>query len=141
MAFEVTPDIKPFKADNMINGFVRPTVQTNAWAASLDDKAPVLKLSWESPQKISKIRLFFDTDYDHPMESVQMGHPEDVIPFCIRNYAIYDKHDKLLFEKNGNYQTINELVFDEVIECDELKIKLEHPSPKVPAALFEILCV
>uniref|UniRef100_UPI00356A2774 hypothetical protein n=1 Tax=Mariniphaga sediminis TaxID=1628158 RepID=UPI00356A2774 len=141
LAFHVTPAIKLFDQDNICNGYVRPYLKSNAWAASLKDNSPEILLSWNTTQKINKIRLFFDTDYDHPMESVQMGHPEDIIPFCIQNYSIYDKEDKLLYEKKGNYQTINDAEFESVIECTELKIRLEHPSKDVPAALFEIICL
>ena len=74
------------------------------------------------------------------MESVQFGHPEDIIPFCIQNYSIYDKDDNLLYKKTGNYQTINDVEFEPGIKCTELKIKPEHPSKDFPATLFEILC-
>ena len=141
LAFHVKPAIELFEKDNICNGYVRPYLKSNAWAASLKDNSPEIILSWNSPQKIKKIRLFFDTDYDHPMESVQMGHPEDIIPFCVQNYSIYDMDDNLLFEKTGNYQTINNVEFQSEIECTQLKIKLEHPLKNVPAALFEIICL
>lgn len=141
LAFHVTPSIKLFNNEHLSNGYVRPYLKSNAWAAGLTDNAPEIKLSWDTPQKINKIRLFFDTDYDHPMESVQMGHPEDIIPFCVQNYSIYDKDDNLLYEKKGNYQTINDIEFESEMECTELKIKLEHPAKDVPAALFEIICL
>jgi hypothetical protein len=141
LAFQVSPAIELFTKDNICNGYVRPYIKSNAWVASLKDNSPEITLSWDTPQKINKIRLFFDTDYDHPMESVQMGHPEDVIPFCVRNYGIYKKDGTLLYEKEGNYQTINDVEFESEIECKELIIKLEHPSKEVPAALFEIICL
>lgn len=141
LAFYVSPSIELFEKDNMCNGYVRPYLKSNAWAASLKDNTPEITLNWDTPQKINKIRLFFDTDYDHPMESVQMGHLEDIIPFCVQNYSIYDKDDKLLYKKTGNYQTINDIEFEPEMECTELKIKMEHPSKNVPAALFEIICL
>ncbi|MCG6190483.1 FAD-dependent oxidoreductase [Maribellus maritimus] len=141
LAFSVSPSIKLFNENNLTNGFVRPYLQTNAWAASLEDNSPEVKLIWNKPQKIKKIRLFFDTDYDHPLESVLMGHPEDIIPFCIQNYSIYDKDENLLYKKTGNYQTINNVVLETEVECTELKFRLEHPSKDVPAALFEIICL
>ncbi|WP_297089729.1 FAD-dependent oxidoreductase [uncultured Draconibacterium sp.] len=141
LAFEVKPAIEMFSAENLTNGFVRPNIQSNAWAADLNDTSPEIILSWDKPQQINKLKLFFDTDYDHPMESVQMGHPEDIIPFCVQNYAVYDKQGKLLFEKRGNYQTMNEIEFKNKIICDELRIMPEHPATNVPAALFEIICV
>jgi hypothetical protein len=140
LAFQVSPAIELFDKNNIGNGYVRPYLKSNAWAACLKDNSPEITLTWDSPQKIKIIRLFFDTDYDHPMESVQMGHTEDIIPFCVQNYSIYDKDNNLLFEKTGNYQTINDWEFETEMECTELKIKLEHPSKDVPAALFEIIC-
>jgi hypothetical protein len=140
LAFTVSPSINLFNAFNIANGFVRPWLRTNAWAASLDDSAPELILHWEKPQKINKISLYFDTDYDHPLESVLMVHPEEVIPFCVRNYRILDRENKLLFEKSGNYQTINHIEFEQEIECSELKFQFEHPSSQVPATVFEIVC-
>lgn len=141
LAFQVSPSIELFDKNNIGNGYVRPYLKSNAWAASLKDNSPEITLSWNTPQKIKKIRLFFDTDYDHPMESVQMGHPEDIIPFCVQNYSIYGKDDNLLFKKTGNYQTINEVEFESEIDCTELTIRMEHPSKEVPAALFDIVCL
>jgi hypothetical protein len=141
LAFSVSPPIELFHKEYLSNGCVRPYLKSNAWAAELTDLNPEIRLSWSRPQRINKIRLFFDTDYDHPMESVQIGHPEDMIPFCVKNYSIYDNDDNLLYEKTGNYQTINDVVFKPALECDELRIKLEHPSENIPAALFEIVCL
>jgi hypothetical protein len=141
LAFSVSPSIELYDKEYINNGYVRPYLKSNAWAAGLTDPNPEIRLSWERPQKINKIRLFFDTDYDHPMESVQFGHPEDIIPFCVRDYSIYDKDDNLLYEKTGNYMTINEVEFESELECDELIIRMEHPSKVIPAALFESICL
>ena len=50
-----------------------------------------------------------DTDYDHSLESVQMGHPENVMPFCLRRYKLSDDKGTVFFECGGNYHTINEI--------------------------------
>lgn len=39
-----------------------------------------------------------DTDYDHSLESVQMGHPENVMPFCLRRYKLSDDKGTVFFE-------------------------------------------
>ncbi|MFH6991714.1 FAD-dependent oxidoreductase [Flavobacterium sp. FlaQc-48] len=140
LAFSVSPPIALFKKEHINNGFVRPYLKSNAWAASLEDTAPEVKLMWDSPQRINRIRLFFDTDYDHPMENLLMGHPENIIPFCIQNYKVFDQDDQLVYEKTGNYQTINDIKLQSEKEFLELKFKFEHPSAHVPAALFEIVC-
>jgi len=141
IAMAIAPALEPYEVSNLKNGYTRPYLQTNAWAADLRDKQPTLVLRWPQKQTISALVLHFDTDFDHPLESSLMGHPEDVIPFCVRKYKIFDDAGKFLAGKDENYQAINRIVFDEPIKTSSLKIKLEHPSEEVPAALFEIQCM
>lgn len=138
IAMKISPLLDVFEAENIANGFVRPWGTTNAWAADLQDKNPKLIIEWEEEKKLSEIKLFFDTDYDHPMESTLYGHPEDVVPFCIRNYKITKLSGEILFEKQGNYQTINTWKFDTGFKTKGVVIEVEHPSEYVPAAIFEI---
>ncbi len=140
LAFSLTPSINKFGAENIKTGVYRPTVKPNAWVASFEDKSPTLTINWDDIQEINKIDLFFDTDYDHPMESVLMGHPEDVMPFCVRNYQIKDDKGNIIFEKSGNYQTVNQVNLKQPVKTKQLTISLEHPSPSVPAALFSVRC-
>ena len=141
LAFDCNPSLEIYDKEYINNGYVRPYLGTNAWAASLNDKNPELVLTWDAPQNIKKIRLFFDTDYDHPMESVLLGHPEDVIPFCTRDYKVFDKDNNLLFEKRGNYQSINVIEFEQEKVLKELKFQFQHPSKNIPVSLFEIVCL
>lgn len=87
-----------------------------------------------------KIALSFDTDFDHPMESVLMTHPETVMPFCVRDYVIYNDQGEKIYEKKGNYQTRNTIYFEEGAHTTQIKIAPQHPSSTTPAALFEVLC-
>lgn len=138
IAMRITPAIEAFASSNIVNGFVRPTTTTNAWSASSRDEAPQLSFCWNAPQRIGRVRLFFDTDYDHALESVQMGHPEQVIPFCIRAYRILDGNGNSVYECTDNYQTINDICLKETLITDRLTIAFEHPSSEVNAALFQI---
>ena len=138
IAMHITPAIEAFTPSNIINGFVRPTVTANAWSASFDDDSPQLSFCWDTPQRISRIRLFFDTDYDHPLESVQMGHPEQVIPFCVRTYTILDAKGDTVYACSDNHQTINDIPLKEPLITDRLTISVKHPLPEVAAALFQI---
>ena len=74
------------------------------------------------------------------METVQFGHPEDVIPFCVRNYKISTLEGELIKEVTGNFQTINTIKLDKTLSTKGFKIDVEHPSGNVPAAIFEVLC-
>ena len=141
IAMEISPAIAAFDAANIGNGYVRPWGATNAWVADLEDENPKLTISWKEEVALQEIKIFFDTDYDHPMESTLMGHPEDVTPFCVRNYTIKDNLGNVLFQKEGNYQTINTVTFESYIKISGLVIEMEHPSENVPASIFEILCV
>jgi hypothetical protein len=138
LAFQLSAALKPFKVSNLINGFCRPTNAANAWVADLDDVNPCVTLSWNEPVEIKRIVLFFDSDFDHPLESTLRVHPERVVPHTVRNYRIMDAEGKLLFEKAGNYQTVNEVILDKLISTSSIKIFPEHPSGSVPAAIFEV---
>lgn len=140
IAMEISPAIDAFESRNLGNGFVRPNTTVNSWTSQLTDPSPSLNISWPQEQEISEITLFLDNDYDHPLESTLMGHPEEVAPFCIRNYRIKDISGTILVEKSGNYQTINTWKFDSKIKTKGLIIEVEHPSENVPASIFEILC-
>lgn len=139
IAMEISPALEPYDPVFLKNGFTRPYLKTNAWAADLSDKDPAVILTWESPQKISSVTLFFDNDFDHPMESSLMGHPEDVIPFCIREYAISDDTDTIIYKTSNNYQTIRKIIFEKPVETAHLKIQCRSPDHHIPAALFEIM--
>lgn len=140
VAMKIDPPLHPFGKEHIKTGVYRPTTTPNAWVADLNDAEPCVKISWEKPREISRIELFFDTDYDHPMESVLMGHPESVMPFCVRNYKILDDKGEVVFEKTGNYQTINRVDLKTTVITRELTITMEHPSRDVPAALFAVRC-
>lgn len=140
LAMQISPALEAFHLDLLTNGFNRPTNQTNAWVADLKDAKPNIRLHWDTPQQISAIQLHFDTDFDHPMESALMGHPECVMPFCVRNYRILNQDRQIIYQKKDNYQTINRIVLQGPIVTSSLLIELEHPSADVPAAIFAIYC-
>jgi len=140
IALSFDPPLKKFTAENLKNGLYRPVLQPNAWVASLEDKNPSVTLSWDIEQEIHTLQLFFDTDLDHPMESVLMGHPEDVMPFCVRNVIIKDEQGRIIFSKESNYQTRLTVKFEKTVYTKQLSLFLEHPGDKTPAALFGIIC-
>ena len=88
LALRCDPPIRAFSAANLTNGISRPTRETNAWAADFCHEQPIVRLSWDTPQTIATIEIDFDTDFDHPMESVLMGHPERDMPFCVSEIKV-----------------------------------------------------
>lgn len=140
LAVEISPPLDAFAPQNVLNGVQRPTSQANVWLADTEDKAPTLTLKWQEPQKIARIELFFDTDADHPMESVLMGHPEHAMPFCVKHYRIRDERGALLHETLDNHQTRNSIILKDVATTRELHIELLANHGDVPLALFEVRC-
>ncbi|MDN3686357.1 FAD-dependent oxidoreductase [Cyclobacterium jeungdonense] len=140
LGFELDRPLSIFKDTYLVNGIFRPTYQSNAWTADQNDDEPTIELKWDKIQLINEIKLFFDTDYDHALESTLMGHPESVIPFCVRKFSIFDGNGKLLTEVQENYQSSFTLKLDQPLKTNSLKFILEHPSATTPAALFGILC-
>jgi len=137
---EISPAIAAFGVENLKNGYFRPNFQPNAWVAHWEDEKSELTISWSQPQTIREIVLMFDTDFDHPMESALMGHPEDAMPFCVQNYSIRDGQGNVLFEKTGNHQTINRVKLDSPVGTNQLIIVLEKPGHNVPVSLFGVFC-
>lgn len=137
-AINIYPGIDAYSPENLQNGLTRPYLQSNAWVADLRDPAPSLFCEWQQPQVIHSITLFFDTDFDHPLESSQMGHPESKIPFCVKNYKIKNGIGQTLYEKSGNFQTINQWVPEQSLIAQQLHFEFEHPDPEIPASIFQI---
>lgn len=140
-AFRIEPPLDIFGPQNVLNGVGRPTHQPNAWIADPADGAPALTLTWDAPQKIGRVELFFDTDFDHAVESALLGHPENVMPFCVKRYRLRDGNGTVLHECNENHQTRNVIALPQPIETGKLVLEiLEMNSTLVPATVMEVRC-
>jgi hypothetical protein len=86
------------------------------------------------------IKIYFDNDFDHALESTLMGHPESEIPFCIKSFKVCDGKGNRIAEINDNHQTIYTLKLAEPLKTDKLKIVFKHPTREIPAAIFGVVC-
>lgn len=139
-AIKVEPPLEVFGAANLTNGMARPTRQPNAWVASFEDAAPWVRLSWPKPRSIKRIELVFDTDFDHPMESVLMGHPENEMPFCVPEFSVSDDTGRVLGESRDNHQSRRTICLETPVRTASLRIALAGRGNGIPAALFEVRC-
>ena len=140
LAISVDPPIAPFAPAAIMNGVDRPTSSPNAWIASPHDGNPTITLSWPHAQTIARVELAFDVDFDHPMESALMGHPEAVMPFCVTHYRICDDHARLVAEVTDNHQGRNTVRFATPLTTTRLSIHLLETAGNTPAALFGLCC-
>lgn len=123
----------------MRNSYFRPYLAPNGWAAAVNDTAPELEIAWDEPRTFSQVRLFFDTDADHAMENVHMGHYDSVMPCCIRDYILSDDAGRELVRVEGNHQTVNTLTFPEPVTAQEIRLRLMRPEGDVCPALMGIV--
>ncbi|MCK0189962.1 FAD-dependent oxidoreductase [Arenibacter sp. F20364] len=140
LALTLDRPIAAFGADNLLNGQLRPEShgKTNAWVAAMDDETPEVKLKWETPVDLKTIKLFFDSDFDHALETTLMGHPEEVIPFVVADYRIKDGSGNILKEVTGNYQAINTIELEKVTRTDSLTFEFAKKEENIPVSLFKI---
>ena len=136
IAMHINPGINCFSKENLRTFPYRPVEKPNAWVADIDDDNPTITLTWKEPKEIKGITLFTDTDYDHPMESVQWGHYDNRMPFCIRSYKIMDSRGNTFICESDIYQTMRKVNLD--LCTSFLKISLEPSLSNVPVALFGI---
>lgn len=138
IAMKICPGIRLFGKENLYTMHHRPVEKPNAWVAALDDSQPTIRLEWEKPQTIHALTLFTDTDYDHPMETIQWGHVDDRMPFCVDSVRVYNSQKTQIAEVNDNYRTRIDIRFEPALTETIVYLKLKNSSPKVPVSLFGI---
>jgi hypothetical protein len=139
LALTCAPPLAGFAAASVANGIARPTAAPNAWVAALDDPHPALTLTWDTPQTIRTIELSFDTDFDQPMESVLMTHPERAMPFSVKGFRICIDGREVAAVAD-NHQTRRRITLDEPRSARALVIEVTQMNGKAPAVLCEVRC-
>jgi hypothetical protein len=135
IAFE--PPIKPFGVDQLASTYTRPFITSNMWVAAKNDATPTLKLTWQEKQTIRRVVIFFDVDYDHAMETVQYGHPERAMPFCVRSFRLRDAAGTVIREIKDNHQGRVCIDLQEPYETKVLRIEVTA-THGCPAAISRV---
>jgi len=138
LAVHIDPPLKGFGPANLTRGPDRPEDGPNAWVADPGDEIPWAELAWQQSQTVRRVRVSFDTDFDHPMESVLMHHPERTMPFCVEAARLLDESGRVLAELTDNYQTHWDIRFDQPVVTRRLRLEVAQPGSGCPAAVFRI---
>ncbi len=139
LAVTIDPPLQLFCPEMVANGYMRPWRGVNAWVPARSDTQPWLRLTWPEKQVFHEIMLTFDTDFDHPMESVLLSHPERVMPGCITAFSITDDEGKVLAHVTENHQTQWRLWFEAPLATSAMTIQLLAHG-EAPPALFRVSC-
>lgn len=140
LAVQIEPGLRLFGPDNVRNGLQRPTNVPNAWVAQPADPQPTLTLTWPEAKQIREVVLSFDTDFDHPLESVLMTHPETAAPFCVPDVVVCNDRKQRVHELTGNHLSQRTIRFEQPITTSSLSFHLNTGNAHVPAALMEVRC-
>lgn len=141
MALALDRPTRAFEPENLLNGIQRPTNLPNAWVPAVEDPLPTLTLKWNKAQTIRKVVLCFDTDFEHPMETVLMGHPENVMPFCVQAFRLRQGvGGPILHECLENHHSVQTITLEKAVTTDTLVLELLDPQGPVLKGLFEIRC-
>ena len=140
LALTLKPPVEAFAPEAVLDGWGRPSDAPHAWVAATKDDQPWLRLRWNKPQTVSRVVVVFDADFDHPLESVQWGHPERAVPFCVKSFRLLSGAGKELARVENNHQSRYEFVLPTPLATDELTLEvLAMNGEHSPAAVFEVL--
>ncbi|MFT4550610.1 MAG: hypothetical protein ACI9MB_004589, partial [Verrucomicrobiales bacterium] len=140
LAITVDPPVSMFRPENVLTGPSRPVEAPNAWVAASDDPQPELILSWERPVTMNRLIIELDADWDHPMESVLMTHPEEVVPFLIRDFDIIDSEKRTVCKVRNHRSGRYELHLEKPLTTNRLVLRILG-TWGMPAAVFRIRCI
>jgi len=135
LAMAIDPPVEFFGPENVTGGPARPTDSVNAWVADRSDPRPELSLKWREAVRVRRVVIDFDPDWDHPMESVLMTHPEEVVPFMVRDFDLLDGAGSVLAEIRGHHGARFEHRFSEAVATDALTLRIRS-THGAPAAVF-----
>lgn len=139
LALALSPPVRCYEPRIAVNGWARPWCGANAWAPARNDSEPWLRLDWDEPRRIESIEITFDTDFDHPMESVLMGHPERVMPGCVTGFALRTAEGRTIASVTENHQTRWRTKLNEPVTTTALELLILDHGP-APPAIFEVRC-
>jgi FAD dependent oxidoreductase len=137
LAMTIAPPLDGFEPENIIGGASRPIDSVNAWVADPADPKPELTLTWNGPVAIGRVIIDFDPDWDHAMESVLMTHPEEIVPFLVRDFDLLDGEGNVLLEIRGHRSARLDHLFIEKPNTSRITLRI-HATHGAPAAIFRV---
>lgn len=135
LALTIDPPLEVFSPGEISHGPARPTTAPNAWVADPADGEPSLDINWEKPVSISHLIIEFDPDWDHAMESVLMTHPEETVPFLVKDFDLIDDTGKVLLEIRANHSARFMHTFEGGLPTSKLTLRI-LATHGAPAAVF-----
>ncbi len=135
MSFE--PPLEGFSCQHVADGPERPFESANAWVAGLDDDEPYLDFKWDRERRIKRVEIALDTDFDHPMETVLMRHPEMEVPYCVPELRLFDSAMNMIGQVEENFRTRPTFEF-EAFSTNSLRLQFSKRFKNIPVSVFRV---
>ena len=71
------------------------------------------------------------------MESVLMTHPEEVVPFMVKDFDLLDDQGTVQLEVRNNHAAHREHAFKQKLLTSKLSLRI-HATHGAPAAVFRV---
>jgi hypothetical protein len=137
LALTIEPPLAGFAPTQVTLGPARPTTAPNAWVADPADANPELRLDWDASVALGRVRIEFDPDWDHPMESVLMTHPEEVVPFMVKDFDLVDDGGKIVHSVRDHHGASHEWRPETPLLTKRLTLRV-LATHGAPAAVFRV---
>lgn len=138
-----------YSPQNIINGYNRPYKKPNLWISDAEENPEIL-LSWDKPQNISEIRLYFNPDFSkelvnsrpyvwskHHKFVARTQMPEQLI----KEYEVYTKTESgwvLIKKEKNNFKLVSSIKLENAINVTDLKFVFVSTYGSKSAEVFEI---
>jgi hypothetical protein len=123
----------------VLGGYQRSVGLPGAWVAVAGDLQPTLHIEWASKQKIQRLDVFFDADYDHALESVLMRHPDSVSPYCVKAFQVLDDAGRELARADDWHHGRWTCRFETSVETTRISIQiLSMNDPNALPSVYQV---
>jgi hypothetical protein len=137
LAMRFDPPLDVYAPGNVVTGPARPVDAPHAWVADPSDVEPELRLAWSEAVELGRVIVEFDPDWDHPMESVLMTHPEEVVPFMAKDFDLLDGEGNVLDSARDHHDARFEWRGRVTTDRLTLRVLATHGAP---VAVFRVRC-
>ncbi|MBL8179447.1 MAG: hypothetical protein JNK48_32510, partial [Bryobacterales bacterium] len=129
----LTPEQRPYGAQNVARGTSRPDRWTNLWVS---DALPAwLELTWPRARRMDTVQVVFDTDVNRHSRL-----PLFVYPDCVKTYDVLARVGgewRRVAGESGNYLRRRVLRF-EPVEADAVRIAVQETNGAGRARIYEV---
>lgn len=139
-----------FDEKQLVNGFTRPWCGVNQWCADRNEESPTITLTWDAPQSIHEIRLFFDSELSMELPSSHPAHwlPTHKLPLrkgmppqLVRDFAIEKKTSQgwvQIAECKDNIQRLFSMQIDNT-ETSAIRIVCKRTWGNISPRIFSLI--